>query len=205
MTKIAGMPDSPAPLVGNIASRQPSSSPSTGVAGGAKDSAGATASYEVSLSGGAARKAPDVYEPPKNGVGGNMSFNYWSSGETTSLGTASGPTRLEYNVYRPDGIAIDGSTIPYKVSSTGEPLTPEVKSKLDAILLDVTKQRIAIYRAGKDAGLSVSDIRDKLIAFDKALPQPYKALVGTSYMTDPATRYVNPTHDEVMGGARQSE
>ena len=52
---------------------------------------------------------------------------------------------------------------------------------------------------------AVSDIRDKLIAFDKALPQPYKALVGTSYMTDPATRYVNPTHDEVMGGARQSE
>ncbi|MCX2863558.1 hypothetical protein OOZ63_17135 [Paucibacter sp. PLA-PC-4] len=134
-----------------------------------------------------------------------MAFNYWSSGETTSVGIASGPTRLEYNVYRPDGIAIDGATHPYTVSSTGEPLTDDLKRKLDAIVQGVTRQRIEIYKAGKDAGLSVSEIRESLISFDKSLSQSYRALVGTSYMTDPSTRYVNPTHTELMGGPRQSE
>lgn len=160
--------------------------------------------YEVSLSSATASKASDVYKPPKASPGG-MTFNYWSSGETTRFGSATGPTRLEYNVYRPDGFSIDGSTSPYTVTATGEPLTDDVIRRLDALVHGVTKQRIEIYRAGKDAGLSVPEIRERLVAFDCTLPDSYRNMVGSWYATDPQSRYLNPTHDEVMGGPRQLE
>lgn len=164
----------------------------------------AAAGYEVSLSSATASRASDVYGPPKAGPA-RMTFNYWSSGDTTPYGSASGPSRLEYNVYRPDGFVIDGSTSPYTVTATGEPLTEEVIRRLDALVHGVTKQRIDIYKAGKDAGLSIPEIREKLMAFDRALPESYRQLVGTSFMTDPASRYLNPTYDEVMGGPKQLE
>lgn len=173
----------------------------------AKEAAGAAAAapgYEVTLSNAVAPSTSDVYKPPKAGPA-SMTFNYWSSGDTTPFGSATGPTRLEYNVYRPDGFVIDGSTSPYTVTATGEPLTEDVIRRLDALVHGVTQQRIDIYRAGKDAGLSVPEIREKLMAFDRALPDSYRRLVGTNYMTDPASRYLNPTYDEVMGGPRQLE
>lgn len=203
--RVPGMFESSAASVVGVAQKRAAGGPAAPSSDVPKAPSVGQRSYEVSLTGGAGGRSSDVYAPPKAPVGGYMTFNQWGSGDVTSLGSASGPTRLEYNVYRPDSIVIDGSTNPYTVVATGEPLTEDVKRKLDEIVHAVTKQRIEIYKSGKEAGLSVSDIRDRLIAFDHAQPASYRNLVGNFYSTDPATRYMNWTHDELMGGPRQAE
>ena len=130
--------------------------------------------------------------------------DYFSFGDKSSLGSAQGPTRLEYNVYRPDGFEIDATHDPFLVQATGEAMTPEVAEKYRDILLDVTSGRIEIYKSGKAEGLSSEAIRAKLQDYDRNLPASYKTLVGTSDMVDPATRYMNATWDETMGGPVQS-
>ena len=77
--------------------------------------------------------------------------------------------------------------------------------KYQTILLEVTKDRIDIFQDGKSQGLSSNEILKKLEAFDRNLPDSYRALVGSSSFSDPASRYTVPTHDEVMGGPVQTE
>jgi hypothetical protein len=134
-----------------------------------------------------------------------MTLNYFSLGDEGPLGGPAGLTRLEYNVYRPDGIAIDGRTSPYTITSTGEPLTDAVGKKYQVMLHEVTKHRIDIYLAGKSDGLSNKQIIAQLQAYDRSLPDSYHALVGSSDWTDPSKRYAQATRDEALGGPVQTE
>lgn len=127
-----------------------------------------------------------------------MSLNYFSFGDETSLGSPSGDTRLEYNAYRPDGMEIDGSGVPFIIKSTGEKLTGATQEKYRTLLLNATKDRIGIYKDGKSRNLSDDQILENLQTYDRNLPDSYRALVGNSDMVDPLTRYNMPTHDEVM-------
>lgn len=175
-----------------------SSAPSTSIPQPTTD-----AGVKVTLTHDRAADSDNLYSKPSN-VPAVMQINYYSFGDQTSLGSPSGPTRLEYNVYRPDGVAIDSGTQPFTVKSTGEKLTDAVAQKIQAMLLDVTKHRIAIYEAGEKDGLSSSEIIARLQAYDRSLPASYHALVGDSTMTNPITRYGEATHDEAMGGPPQT-
>lgn len=125
-------------------------------------------------------------------------LDYFSFGDGEALGLPAGVSRLEYNVYRPDGLDIDGRSYPFVVKSTGEKLSGSVAEKYQKMLLEVTRQRVEIYKEGKATGLSDEQILSNLQAFDKSLPDSYRTLVGKSDMVAPSTRYNMPTHDEVM-------
>lgn len=142
----------------------------------------------------------DVYASPARAT-----FDYFSFGEQGPFGSAVGPTRLEYNAYRPDGLAIDATTMPYTVKATGERLTPDVARKYETLLNDTSRGRIDVFRQGQADGLSNGEILARLQAYDRSLPDSYRALIGHSSFSDPAQRYKLPTHDEVMGGPAQSE
>lgn len=125
-------------------------------------------------------------------------LDYFSFGDGEAMGLPKGVSRLEYNVYRPDGLDIDGRSYPFVVKSTGEKLSGSVADKYQKMLLDVTRQRIEIYKEGKANGLSDDQLLSSLQAFDISLPDSYRTLVGKSDMVAPSTRYNMPTHDEVM-------
>lgn len=125
-------------------------------------------------------------------------LDYFSFGDGEAMGLPEGVSRLEYNVYRPDGLDIDGRSYPFVVKSTGEKLSGSVAEKYQKMLLEVTRQRVEIYKEGKATGLSDEQILSNLQAFDKSLPDSYRTLVGKSDMVAPSTRYNMPTHDEVM-------
>lgn len=126
------------------------------------------------------------------------SLDYFSFGDGEAMGLPKGVSRLEYNVYRPDGLDIDGRSYPFVVKSTGEKLSGSVADKYQKMLLEVTRQRIDIYNEGKAKGLSDNQLLSNLQAFDNSLPDSYRNLVGKSDMVAPSTRYNMPTHDEVM-------
>ncbi len=157
----------------------------------------------VNLSGSTGSNTSATYGAPSSQGGGRVTFDNMGFGDTPSFGSASGPSRLEYNAYRPDGLNIDGTQTPPVIRSTGESLTASVAAKYDAMLEDVAKQRVSLYKSGLAAGQSMEDIRASLQAFDAGLPDSYKALVGSSSLVDPSQRYMQPTHDEVMGGPPQ--
>lgn len=148
--------------------------------------------------------APDSsVKKSSNVAGGGMpmvGLDYFSFGDAAAMGLPKGASRLEYNVYRPDGLAIDGRSYPFVVKSTGEKLSGAVAEKYQKMLLDITRQRIDIYKEGKAKGLSDDQLLSSLQAFDNSLPESYRTLVGTSDMVAPATRYNMPTHEEVMQG-----
>lgn len=125
-------------------------------------------------------------------------LDYFSFGDGEAMGLPKGASRLEYNVYRPDGLDIDGRSYPFVVKSTGEKLSGSVADKYQKMLLEVTRQRVEIYKEGKATGLSDEQILSNLQAFDKSLPDSYRTLVGKSDMVAPSTRYNMPTHDEVI-------
>lgn len=125
-------------------------------------------------------------------------LDYFSFGDGEAMGLPKGASRLEYNVYRPDGLDIDGRSYPFVVKSTGEKLSGSVADKYQKMLLEVTRQRVEIYKEGKATGLSDEQILSNLQAFDKSLPDSYRTLVGKSDMVAPSTRYDMPTHYEVM-------
>lgn len=129
-----------------------------------------------------------------------VALDYFSFGDAAAMGLPKGASRLEYNVYRPDGLAIDGRSYPFVVKSTGEKLSGAVADKYQKMLQDITRQRIDIYKDGKAKGLSDDQLLSSLQAFDNSLPDSYRALVGTSDMVAPATRYNMPTYEEVMRG-----
>jgi hypothetical protein len=158
------------------------------------------ASTVVHLSGGRGTAASATYGPPAR-----VTFDYFSFGEQGPHGSPAGSTRLEYNAYRPDGLAIDAGTTPYTVKATGERLTAEVARKYEALLHEVSRGRIDIFNQGKAEGLPSSEILARLQAYDRGQPESYRALVGHSSFSDPAQRYTLPTHAEVMGGPVQSE
>lgn len=107
-------------------------------------------------------------------------------------------------MYRPVGLVVDSTTNPYTVKATGEKLTPDAAQKYESILLDVTRQRIAIYQNARSQGLGDTEILAALQAFDETLPASYRALVGPCDMTDPSTRYSLATPDELRGGPVQT-
>ncbi|MBS1161753.1 MAG: hypothetical protein H6R15_4172 [Proteobacteria bacterium] len=125
-------------------------------------------------------------------------LDYFSFGEGEAMGLPKGVSRLEYNVYRPDGLDIDGRSYPFVVKSTGEKLSGSVADKYQKMLLEITRQRIDIYNEGKAKGLSDDQLLSSLQAFDNSLPDSYRTLVGKSDMVAPSTRYNMPTYDEVM-------
>lgn len=129
-----------------------------------------------------------------------VALDYFSFGDAAAMGLPKGASRLEYNVYRPDGLAIDGRSYPFVVKSTGEKLSGAVADKYQKMLLDITRQRIDIYKEGKAKGLSDEHLLSSLQAFDNSLPDSYRAVVGESDMVAPATRYNMPTYEEVMRG-----
>lgn len=154
---------------------------------------------------------PAPYEPTLNpsaqkssdAVNGGMpmaALDYFSFGDGEAMGLPKGVSRLEYNVYRPDGLAIDGRSYPFVVKSTGEKLSGAVAEKYQKMLLEVTRQRVEIYKEGKTKGLSDDQLLSTLQAFDNSLPDSYRTLVGASDMVAPATRYNMPTYEEVMQG-----
>jgi hypothetical protein len=150
--------------------------------------------------GGTRSPAADTYAPPATAT-----LDFFSFGDQGPHGHPVGPTRLEYNAYRPDGLAIDATTTPYTVKSTGERLTPDVARKYEALLNDTSRGRIEIFRQGQAQGLSNGEILAQLQAYDRSQPASYRALIGNSAFSDPAQRYTMPTHDEVMGGPVQTE
>lgn len=186
--------------VGNIGSKQHGSQidDSPGVA------SNNNASSIVHLSSTGVRSNQSTYANPAAGAAQKfVTFNFFSFGDTSPNGSASGPTRLEYNVYRPDGIDVEGSEFPYTVKSTGEKLDGDVAAKYRKMLWDVTSQRIQLYKTGIAANFTLEAIRKSLQNFDKMLPDAYKALVGSSDMSDPATRYMMATNAEALGGEVQ--
>lgn len=162
------------------------------------------AGVTVTLAGQVSPQPASTYANPGKAMP-VVGIDYFSFGDQTALGSASGPTRLEYNVYRPDGIAIDSSTRPFTITATGEKLDDATARKYQALLEDVTKQRIAIYQSGQEKGMSNAQILAELQSFDNNLPASYQALVGHSSMSDPRTRYNQVTHGELMGGPAQTE
>lgn len=195
MTSIAGSYDVNAALA--AARTGSTTSAASTKTGGGQGASKPESSTVVTLSGNSGAKSGHVYGPM-------VKPDFFSFGDTSSLGSPSGPTRLEYNVYRPDGLAV-AWTEPLTITATGEKMTEDVAKKYQDMLLDVTKDRIKIYQEGKSQGLSNTQIREKLQAFDEGLPDSYKALVGRSGMSDPATRYMLATRDESLGGPVQTE
>lgn len=196
MTRIAGHQDLAATLAASATTPRTHTPTAARPPGPLPRAAGADA--VVTLSGGAATRPSDTYTMP------TATLDYFAFGDENALGSPSGPTRLEYNVYRPDGLAIDGLTRPYTVAATGEPLTGATADKYRSLLLDVAQGRIDLYRRGRQDGLSNGEILERLQAYDRALPASYRALVGHSSFSDPDTRYRQATHDEVMGGPVQT-
>lgn len=147
--------------------------------------------------------SPTYSNPTSRPAQKYVTFDFYSFGDVSPHGQAAGPTRLEYNVYRPDGINIDGTTTPYTVIATGESLDGAVADKYKNMLWDVTAQRIKMYKSELKAGIPLEQIRSHLQAFDRNLPDDYKALIGVSDMSLPEKRYMMPTHDETLGGEVQ--
>lgn len=133
-----------------------------------------------------------------NGCMPMAALDYFSFGDGAAMGLPKDVSRLEYNVYRPDGLDIDGRSYPFVVKSTGEKLSGSVADKYQKMLMDVTRQRIEIFQEGKAKGLSDEQLLSSLQAFDNSLPDSYRTLVGKSDMVAPSTRYNMPTYHEVM-------
>jgi len=96
---------------------------------------------------------------------------------------------LEFNAYRPDAAAVDGSSNPFRLISTGELLTPAVSARVKQQVDQVALDRIGVYNKEKAAGKSNDEIKKALQDYDAALPDAYKQLVGWGSKFDPTVRY----------------
>lgn len=97
---------------------------------------------------------------------------------------------LEYNAYRPDGVAVmPEGTIPFHLAATGETLTDTVRQRVRQQLDQVTRQRISLYNEQKSSGKSNAEIRQALQEFDAQLPDDYKQLTGLGTKINDAVRY----------------
>ncbi len=105
---------------------------------------------------------------------------------------------LEFNAYRPDGVAIMSDNImPYHLAATGETLNDAVRQRVRQQLDQVTRQRISLYNDQKASGKSNVEILQALLQFDAQLPDDYKQLTGLGSKIDEAARYAQRRPDVI--------
>lgn len=101
-----------------------------------------------------------------------------------SLQSTAAASELEAQAATRDGVAVDSSGPPWRVSSAGQPLTATSTAEAEARIDEVSRQRISLYQAAVAAGASDEEIGRQMAAFNAALPDDYKALTGK--IEDPA-------------------
>lgn len=94
------------------------------------------------------------------------------------LQAPTGATGAEALAYQRNGLAVDTSSQPWRLLGTDTPLNEQSWKSAESEIDQIVAQRVALYQQAKASGDSEQDVVDKLVAYNRTLPERYTNLVG---------------------------
>ena len=73
---------------------------------------------------------------------------------------------------------MDTSSQPWRLLGTDTPLNEQSWKSAESEIDQIVAQRVALYQQAKASGNSEQDVVDKLVAYNRTLPERYTNLVG---------------------------
>lgn len=94
------------------------------------------------------------------------------------LQAPTGATGAEALAYQRNGLAVDTSSQPWRLLGTDTTLNEQSWKSAESEIDQIVAQRVALFQQAKASGGSEQDVVEKLIAYNRTLPERYTNLVG---------------------------